>query len=84
MIDDFFLFIGGIFLLLVLFVGSVVGASIGYKNLVDKPACEKYGKMTNQETFYSLGTSCIVKYQGEWVDLSVATGQRYQITTKAR
>jgi len=59
---------GGATLLAVVSVGSVAGYSLA----VDKPACYAYGKLSGQEVFYSLGTSCIVKRDGEWVDYSVA------------
>lgn len=54
----------------------------GASYFIDRPSCDAFGKLTGQETFYSLGTNCVVKYNGEWVDYSVATKKKQEITIK--
>lgn len=69
-------------ILLVAAVGLGIIGGIGYG--FDAPACAKYGQLSSQTTYYSLGTSCIVQRGGEWVKYDVAVGSKQEITIKSK
>jgi hypothetical protein len=60
--------------------GVVAGVGYGF----DAPACAKYGQLSGQPTYYSLGTSCLVQRSGEWVKYGVAVGEKQEITIKSK
>lgn len=74
--DVLFFFIG-----LLLFIFSVVIGicSIGYYGGT-RPACEQYGRLTGAEiSTQFFGDGCLVKYEGRWVDYSVATQKKSEV-----
>lgn len=82
--SDAFEFLTAILGAAAIVVASIVGSVTAYNLLVDKPACAEYSVVSGQETFYSLGTGCIVKRNGEWVDYGVAVGNKQEITLKQK
>ncbi len=79
---DFLRFLVCIAGLIVVFALSGFGIYLTNNLLIDEPACKAYGRMSHQETFFSLGTNCLVNYQGTWVKFDIATGNRQEITIK--
>lgn len=84
---DFFEFMSSMLLYfagLLFFVGSIVGSVMLYIEIVDKPACFEYGKVSHQQVMFTQGTSCLVRRDGEWVKFDVAVGKKQEITVKQR
>lgn len=45
-----------------------------------KPACEQYARLENKEiSTQFFGAGCLVKYEGRWVDYSVAVEKKQEI-----
>jgi len=75
---------GGLFVAILVLVGTLVASLIVYQLLIDKPACEAIGKRAGVETFFSLGTNCLVKSGDQWVKYEVYFGQKQEITIKQK
>lgn len=63
---------------------AVIFATVAYSWAIDRPACYAYGVVSQQSVFWSIGTNCIVKQDGNWVDFQVATHRKQEITIKQR
>jgi hypothetical protein len=81
--EDFMIPAIAIFALLVgvvfLIVGGLYGIDYAYNRLMVKPACENFAIQSGQPTSWSYATGCMVKKDGEWLNWSTATGNRYEL-----
>lgn len=60
-----------------------VGALVYYAEA--KPACEQYGRLTGAEiSTQFIGASCLVEYQGRWVDYGTAVAKKQEITLQQK
>jgi len=84
MLEDFGLFLVAMVGIVVVVGGAIFGGITIYRLNFDQPACAAFGKLSGLETYYSLGTDCIVKSGGVWVNYSVVTGNQQQITIKSK
>lgn len=84
MFQDMMEFVVTLVLIVAALIAVVVGSRMGYQNYIEKLACAEYGIVSKQATMYSLGTGCLVQRDGEWVDYSVATGKKQEITVKTK
>lgn len=66
------------------FFAVVTASLVGYAKIVVEPACAEYGRISNQQTMFTVGTSCLVHRNGEWVDYEVAVGKKQEITVKSK
>lgn len=75
---------GGLIGTLMGIIGVVIVIVATFNYFVDRSACKSYEELSGLKTFYSAGTSCIVNYNGDWVDYAVATKAKQEITLKQK
>lgn len=81
---DLFEIIGALVLAVAGLIAVVILSAMGYQEVVDRPACAEYGRVSHQQTMYTLGTACLVQRNGEWVDYKVAVGFKQEVTVKSK
>jgi hypothetical protein len=64
--------------------GVIVGGVAIYNFSINKPACSTYSTMTGEKSFWTLGEGCTVFHEGGWVDISVATQKKQEITVRQK
>lgn len=78
--DTFFEVLAGFVALLLLIFAIIFGTCALTYYAGAKPACEQYGRLTGAEiSTQFFGDGCLVKYEGRWVDYSVATQRKQEI-----
>jgi len=63
-------------------IGVLVGVCIGAAYWSNSAACNNMHRLTGLETDMSIGLGCMVKYEGRWVDASVVTSRKQEITVR--
>lgn len=81
---EFLGFFGGAALLILALIAGIFGMIFGVQYWVERPACAEFGALAGAQTYYSAGTNCLVKRDGQWVDYKVFVGNKHEITVKQK
>lgn len=74
---DFMVFVFGVIASIILLFFLL---ALGFYYGGTKPACEQYGRLEAKEiSTQFFGAGCLVKYEGRWVDYSVAVEKKQEI-----
>ncbi|KYG20149.1 hypothetical protein SE92_07600 [Bradyrhizobium sp. AT1] len=77
--NDFFEFLACFFALVAFMVALIVGG-IYWSN---SSGCANVHRLTGLDTDMTLSLGCMVQYQGRWVDASVVTANKQEVTVRA-